>query len=340
MDLKDLKEYISNKPEYVEKIIQSLGLTDFYFNPSRNEIRCANKGSENRTEIQLDTETLYYRDYKNDKKGDIISLVQDKLEVGFHEAIRHICKTLNIDGLKFKQRKLPFEGCFKNIKSNFLHACEVTTYPESLLEYYSNLPNKRFLRDGISLETQKKFNIGYDVESLRITIPWRNSIGELIGVTGRLNVDDCGNEPKYLTLVPFYKSCAVFGLSQNYNNLVGGRIYIAEAEKSPMIADSFGINNVVAVGTKAISEVQKRLIKSLYPKEVIIAFDEDVDEDTLKSVCEKFNEKSCVPIKVGYLYDKEKKFLPKDSKMSPFDLKDGVKKMINECLYWSENNAE
>ena len=52
-------------------------------------------------------------------------------------------------------------------------------------------PNERWIKDGITIEAQRFYNVGYDVESQRIIFPIRSAeTGELQGLKGRLNADD------------------------------------------------------------------------------------------------------------------------------------------------------
>ena len=57
--------------------------------------------------------------------------------------------------------------------------------PEKILTYYKSYVNDMFMEDGVSYDTQREFEIGYDEESNRITIPIRDDLGNLVGVKGR-----------------------------------------------------------------------------------------------------------------------------------------------------------
>ena len=87
--------------------------------------------------------------------------------------------------------------------------------PVEILDYYKPYVNDLFYEDGISYSTQKEFQIGYDTETNRITIPIYSEIGDLVGVKGRLfqkEVDE--SECKYLYLEKCAKSKILFGLNK------------------------------------------------------------------------------------------------------------------------------
>ena len=152
------------------------------------------------------------------------------------------------------------------------------TYDESILDTYGHLPNKRFLDDHISLRTQRRFGIGYDTESNRITIPVRNEVGELIGVKGRRNDDFDEYGPKYLYLIPAQSSLTLYGYSSNYEYLYNDLVILTESEKSVMQAYSYHCRNVVALSGDAVSDKQVKLIHQLSPAKIVVALDSDLED--------------------------------------------------------------
>ena len=181
---------------------------------------------------------------------------------------------------------------------------------KNILNEYVSIPCIRFIEDNISAKTQKKFEIGYDYKSQRITIPWRSIDGNIIGISSRNN-DDYSDAPKYLALKSFKKSNHLYGLFQNYNEIVSKRkIIIVESEKSVLQAYDMGIKNVVAVGCHSISENQIYLLK--YNVDMVtIMFDKDVAEDEVKEQCKKIKDK--LGIKVYYCIDSKDLLNEKES---------------------------
>lgn len=340
MNVGDLKQKILNDQINIIKILESIDCHKIRF--YKDQVRCSYNEFSNPSSIQIDlNDSLKCISYSSEFSfnGDIISLVEAKLKVRFLDAIKHICKILNIDAKNIKQTKktCAFGGYYKNLTGLSCNVAELTTYPENTLLSYKKMSNKRFLKDGISLETQKKFNTMYDLDSNRIVIPYLTEEG-LVGITGRYNGDDFEELgiPKYLALLSFSKSKCLYGLSENYSDITNNRIIIGEAEKSVMQLDTMGIKNGVSVGCHNISDTQINIIKSLFCNEIIIAFDEGISSDILEQECRKVQYTSpFLKTKVGYIYDAENKYIPKGSKASPTDFgKQIFEKLIKECVVW------
>ncbi|WP_101773563.1 hypothetical protein [Peptostreptococcus faecalis] len=313
-----------------------------YFNIKKEgkEIRCGLKEKSNPRAIviYLD-ERLGAIDFSRSIKGDIFTLISKHKNIRFSNIISDIKKLLDIkvDFLK-KYNNESVSRVFEGIV--FKEKIEINVYDEEILEQYSNYWNTKFLKDGISIETQRKFDIGYDEETNRITIPHRTPEGELCGIIGRLNRN--GEEYKkykYLPLIPFKKSNILYGYSNNYNELYcAENIYIGEAEKFVMQLDSMGYNNALALSGSMISTEQCKEIAKLTPKSVTICFDEGVDEEVILRNANKlamFTERMNIKIKI--MIDRENLYLKEGSKDSPTDnglevwekLKDNCCEIIN-----------
>ena len=152
-------------------------------------------------------------------------------------------------------------------------ASESKIYDESILNQFSQCGNVRFLKDNISLRTQRFFEIGYDVESQGITIPIRNQFGQLMGIKERFNYDVEDGEIKYFYQSPCMMSNTLYGYSQNYEFLTGGEVLIFEAEKSTMQCHTYGTRNCVSLGSGSISKKQIQILLELNPKKVIFMHD-------------------------------------------------------------------
>ena len=84
---------------------------------------------------------------------------------------------------------------------------------EKILSYYKPYVNDLFYEDHINYETQREFEIGFDEETNRYTIPIRSELGDLVGVKARYfdrKVPDGMN--KYIYLEPCAKSKIIYRL--------------------------------------------------------------------------------------------------------------------------------
>lgn len=288
-----IKELLLEKPESIEHILDTFGFDKIRID--NKEIRCAFEVGSNPTAVVIrlqDNPNLFVKDYGRNLSYDLITYIVKSKDVPFKDVMNVIKKELNIDSIYNYKRKIGlFGGLYDKInRSN--GDIDVKTYPEEILEQYGNTPNLLWLRDDISLETQRKWGIGYDVSSQRITLPIRTSTGEVMAVKGRCNYTPDEFEPKYLYLVQGPMSQTLFGYSENFNSLHEGDVLVVESEKSVLKMDSWGYNNVVALGSNSLSATQAKLIMSLNPKSVTFLLDKGLsldntrrNADLLKTFC-------------------------------------------------------
>jgi DNA primase len=170
-----------------------------------------------------------------------------------------------------------------------------------ILKYYILAGNKMWQEDGISLRTQRDFDVMYDDQSNRIILPLYDPFGTLVGIKGRLmkrHLDD--GEQKYLYMQnKFNKSKFLFGLNKTMDMIKQqGYCPIFEGEKSTMIAYEHGVGSVAVCGSK-ISKTQSNMLTRLNVP-LIICFDKDKTEEEVQNEIAKFLEQ----VPVYYMIDK------------------------------------
>lgn len=283
-----IKEKLINDNGLLIKILEDYGFCDVWIDNKLEYLRCAYTEGENNTSVCVNLSNLYSTIFSKNVKGDIYSILQWKTGENFKQVHRKLNGYFGEDDININiVKKQLFGGVFKKyvgLKQND------KVYDEKVLKAYGTKPNERFLEDGISIETQIKFGIGYDFQNHRITIPWKNIEGDLIGISSRNN-DDLSNAPKYLATLPFTKSNNLYGYYENYETIVSKRkVIIVESEKSVLQAYTFGIFNLVAVGCHSLSDNQMDLLK--YNVDTItIMYDKDVDEDEVIKQCQRLKAK-------------------------------------------------
>ena len=151
------------------------------------------------------------------------------------------------------------------------------------------------MRDGISLDAQRFFDIRFSVEDNAIIIPLYNEFSELVGAKARTNYTPEEGDSKYYYPIPTQVSQTLYGYSKNYEYLYGNDVIVVESEKSVMQGYTFGARNIVAVGSSSVSEKQSKMLLQLQPKRIILAFDEGLEfeqiqrnADMIKSCCSMF----------------------------------------------------
>lgn len=341
MNVYSLKNYLIENEDKIELLLHSVGFEDVSgeFNDEL-EFRCAWEEGSNPTGVRINKETLSAQCFSRNIKGDIITLIQEKLQCNFHKSIEIISKITGYIESENDEIELPFDGFFKQvkkIKDNDYYSIDVLE--ESILDQFITNPSLLFYKDGITEEVQRKYQIGYDVISGRITVPWRSFNGELVGVMGRLNKEEVlKTENKWFPILnySFSKSKTLFAFSNNYHNMQKkSAIFISESEKSPMILDSKGIDIGVALGGNSLSTLQANNIKSLFLNTIIIGLDEGLDEDHSRHMAEQLKMNSFHKNRVGYIYDKNNLIIPKDSKLAPADLpKEDIARLMKNHTIW------
>lgn len=339
MDIVKIKNYIIENNESIETLLLKADFLSIKNNGK--EYRCGWNEEHSPMGVQIFKATLKTVCYSFNFTSDLIYLLQRKLGLTFVQTLSWIGKTLDIDVGNFETKEiiLPFGGHFKQIKrQTFQDIDDITVYDEDILSHYHLIPCKRFILDNISAQTQEKFHIGYDVSSNRISVPWRNPQGEIIGIMGRLNEDDISIDyAKWFPIIPFSKNYSLYGFYENYNAIIEKDICIVgESEKHTLELDSMNFPVGVSLGGNVVSDYKASLIKSTHTKTIITAYDEGLLEDIIieNTLKLKMNN-SFFNNQVGYIYDRENKYLHKGSKMSPSDLdKNTFQKLLSECVIW------
>lgn len=327
MNVEEVSEQLRQDPNLIIKVLTKLGFSEekIKYHASNNMISSPRPDPEakNPQGFIMYCNSLWWQYNTRSGKGNLYTLVMDIKHVSFPQALRLVAEWIGYDFKDDAPITLPFGGFYKTLlphREDVLDT-ELKVYDKSILP--PQACNLRFRRDGISYETQQKFDLRFDLENNSILIPIYNTNNELVGCKARKNEDVVSG--KYWAELPFSKTSVVYGLSQNYKSIVSKRkVIIFEAEKSVMQCCDFGCNIAVAVMGHSISKVQARIIKSLMCDEIIIAFDEGVSEYEIKQAASMVYLKNFN--KVTYLYGG----LPKGSKKSPSDLgKDQFKKMFS-----------
>lgn len=322
MRVDEIKEYLLNN-DLVESVLSALGCG--YVKNHGNYISAANPSGDNKQAIVIYlNENLtcvnYTRTIAKDKRStDIFDLVMFCEDCTFPEALKWVCETVGLDYYQEPEdvpESLQILKMLKQMSSDDSNEIRETLkpIPEQVLNYYLPYGNILFEQDGISLEIQKEFLVGYDPQSNRITLPIRSPIGDLCGVKGRLFGEPDEYNPKYLYLMPVAKSEILYGLYENKEYIRNSNtLLIFEAEKSVQQCATNGIRNCVALGGKTISKTQAELIirTGCTP---IIALDKGIDIEEIYNVASIFPDN----IPVQYIYDADDILLDKQSPSDDF----------------------
>lgn len=333
-----VNEALSADEDVVRGILEELGFTQLTFDACKRTFRFAREEGRNPTSMVLNLDTLSFHCFSTNSKGNLYTLIMQRKDMNFPNALKWAADYAGLDKEEYDiDIQLPFGGFFQGLVREISEPeFSMKTYDKSELDEYKGFYNTMFLKDGISFESQEKFDIGYDALSNRVTIPIYSLDNKLIGIMGRYN-GKCEKEERWLPIIPCSRSLAIYGFNENYQSIQEkGMAVIFESEKSVMQCHSFGCNIALATSGCHISDTQAKHIKSLFLPKIILAYDEGLSEEDIIAEAEKLKmDNQIYKNQVGYIYDREHKYLPEGSKASPSDLgKEIFVKLIKECVVW------
>ena len=146
-------------------------------------------------------------------------------------------------------------------------------------KYIDELPEE-WLKEGLTEEAMRKYNIRIDPVSNRIVYPVLDSDGRFIGVKGRTRFEAYKmlKLQKYMNFNKIGALDYFQGWQQALPQIISGKsVIIFEGIKSCIKAWGWGIHNTVAAETSKLSDGQINLLIKTGLSEVIIAFDSDQD---------------------------------------------------------------
>ena len=165
-----------------------------------------------------------------------------------------------------------------------------TIYNAHVLECFTQQPKflDPWLKEGIDYEMMLLFGVHFDMVRNRIVFPVIDRLGRLVGIRVRnFNQLDLDNGRKYMPLwhnQELYtcpKTMVVYGYYQNKTIIKRLKeAVVFESEKSVLKYGScFTQNKSVAVGGSAFSIYHGKILKDAGVEKIVLAFDNDYDED-------------------------------------------------------------
>ena len=342
MDVQSLKEYILDNDKLPE-ILQEIGCHSIHNHGGY--ITCGNKTGDNKSAIVVYinenlTVVNYTRSMTNNKRTtDIFDLICYNEDCSFPEALKFCC---NLFGLDYYQEPEDIPESLQILKMLQQMATEegvnddapLKPINEKILSYYFPYGNKLWEDDGISLSTQRLFEVAFDPMTNSIVIPIRDEQGALVGIKARrMEYDPDSGLSKYFFLEPCSKSRVLYGLFQNIKLIqLTGVVWVGESEKFVQQLYDMGYYGVSTGGTK-ISKAQVEMLTRLNAK-IVFCYDEDVDEEQLKGISDMFLD----GIPVYAIIDKEHIL---ENKESPSDNPKKFQYLIKNNIYnLREDNDE
>lgn len=334
-----LTENLKGNADACINILEDLGYQNINHLQSRNELRFSREEGTNPTSMRMSLETLKFVCFSTNEYGNLYTLIMKNKGLTFPKALNYVAEFLGLSKAALtKKIKLPFSGFYKGLIREITEPeFEMETYDESVLDDYKDKYNLMFYKDGIDFRTQKEFNVGFDIETLRITVPEYTLDGRLCGVMGRLNDSKCEKHERWIPIIPCSRSLTLYGYHKNYAEIQNKNlVVIGESEKFVQQLHSMGCHVGLAVCGCDISSVQAKHIKSLMTNKIVLALDEGLEEEQIRAQAEKLiTNNSMFKNKVGYILDKDNSIIPKGSKGSPSDFgKEAFVELYKSHVVW------
>ena len=334
MNVENIKQYIVDN-DLIEDVLSSICC--HHIRKREGYYTCGNADGDNISAIVCyENDNLSVTNYtrqmaQNKRSTDIFDLIMYTRDCTFPEALKFVCNEFGLDYYAEHAEmpeSLQILQLLREMATNHAQEDHTPLQPisEDVLKYYINCGNKMFEDDGIALDVQHEFEIGYDAATNYITIPLRDSIGTLVGIKGRFFGAPDEWHTKYTHIEKCAKSKLLYGYWQNREYIHNSSVlFVLEAEKSVLQLASIGVRNAVAIGSKTISKTQVELITRTGCTP-IFAFDKDVLCDELESIASMFMD----GIQVRAIIDKDDIL---NDKESPSDNSMKWAKLIQNNIY-------
>lgn len=256
------------------------------------------------------------------RKGGPLQWLISIENLTFAQAIEKLKKLTGIDIIATETA-----SSLKFFKSMFgiTHKCQKEVVrqilPEAYLNQFQVPPDgepHEWIAEGITQEMIRKYNVLLDPRSNKIVYPVRDNDGNLIGAKGRTRFKDYKllGIKKYSNYTRIGTTDFFQGMYENRTSILQkSEIIIFESIKSVMLADGWGYDNCVAAETSLINDYQAKILIKMGIKNVVVAFDNDVDYEAILSVANKIKRYVNVFIicdDKGLLGDKTEKLSPCD----------------------------
>ena len=271
--------------------------------------------SEKSPSFIVSPELQIYKDFGGDKAGDIFQFIMDIEGVEFREALQILSEKSGISLQSSSGDKGVYRDTNKKTLFNIL-SDSATIYHSILLHPTHGDKGRQYLYErGLTDELIALFSIGLapqnyqtltkrlitkysatDIESTgmgiqgqqnhlydrfrgRIMIPIQDTLGRVVGFTGRILPEyDDGQMGKYVNspqTITYDKSKVLFGLSQAKIDIkTQKRVILVEGQMDVIMSHKAGIKEVVAVSGTALSEYHITALMR-YTDQFLLAFDND-----------------------------------------------------------------
>lgn len=246
------KEYVGLCPFHKEKT------PSFYVNKEKNIFHCFGCGAGN----------------------DIIDFTMKINNMSFNNAVKYICEQY---GAEISEKPTIIRQINRYIeKSESKKRDEKFYLLDNVMDEYPRNHNiEEWIAEGISYDVLCKHDVRYDSEKTKIVFPVfdEEEDRKIISLKVRTLLPDYKERkvPKYIYTNKIGRKDFLYWWKPNERFIKeSSECILVEAEKSQMKLESYGVNNVVAVGSHAITDNCQRFLLKSGVKNIVFAYDKDV----------------------------------------------------------------
>jgi len=283
MDAKTIRESLSEND--ILSLLEDLGAEPYFQNSNLiSRTVCHNQKGEGSHKLYYYDSSKSFYCYSSCGSMSIFDLISSIKKCDFIDSLRFVkdyfgIRTAHID---FEEK---IDMSFFNKFNKTIDFPELPCYDDSILKLFSKKYYYGWVKDYISPNIMRRYNIKMDIFKKQIIIPHYDIEDNLVGVRVR-NLDESVVQEgkKYMPL--YYNN-------KSYRHMTGSNLYginiskdtinkvkkvvLFEGEKSVLALDTFYGGEGIGVGTSgaSLSDHQIHLIDQLDVEEIVIAYDKE-----------------------------------------------------------------
>ena len=205
---------------------------------------------------------------------NLVQLVSHCKEISYLDALEFLSSFFNRDFRSVSKTELRLYG-EEVVENDTLPIYELAPFNSG------NIVHNYLLDRGFTQDDFIKFNLGWDTEKKRITIPFFNEYGELLGFSGRavMEENDYGYESIYGTEAKYHIynhfNAKKYFYPLNLFQPKDDTVILVEGLLDAMWLQKNGYSNALSIISAEISKVQVQKIKTLGVSKIILCLDND-----------------------------------------------------------------
>ena len=146
-----LQQHLSGNSDALFRILETLEFQHINLNNAKTQFRFSRLEDSNPTSMMLDVNTLRYYCFSTNGKGNLFTLIMDRIHCTFPQSLQFVANILDLDTSDFNvQVTYPFHGFYRKLLPDRDDDFTLPTIPENTLDPYLGKFNTMFFQDGMT----------------------------------------------------------------------------------------------------------------------------------------------------------------------------------------------